>query len=301
MASQPDITIAIPTYRREAVLINTIIALFKQSHENFELLIVDQSNEHKPETETALADIKDPRYRYIKTAPPSLPAARNFCLKNAKAPIVLFLDDDIEPSKDLVKYHLQAFKEHPDANAIGGRVTQDGFPVKKEVLRFDEYGVSHGVFTATEPDYTNTFPGGNHSIKVDDALSVGGYDSRYYYNAFREESDMSLKMIRSGMKIFFEPRAVIHHLAANEGGTRAKAYTYIYDSPLFYRNEIFFTLRVVAKGKRIEALRRKYREYCLVVRHKRAYRRRALFFLGLVAAVWRNWFGRQIITKEVSS
>lgn len=299
--ASPDITIAIPTYRREAVLINTIEALLRQSHQNFELIIVDQSTEHLPETVKALANITDERFRYIKAQPPSLPAARNFCLKNAKAPIVLFLDDDIEPSIDLVKYHLRAFAEHPEVSAVGGRVMQDGFPVKKDVLRFDEYGISHGVFTATQADFTNTFPGGNHSIKIQDALKVGGFDSRYYYNAFREESDMSLKMVRNGMRIYFEPRAEILHLAANEGGTRAKSYSHIYDSARFYRNELFFTLRVVKRSNRIEALRRKYREYCLVVRHGRAYRRRILFFLGLIAAVWRLMFGRQIITREVAS
>ena len=301
MLSQPDITVAVPTYRREAVLVDAIHALLEQSHQNLELLVVDQSDKHLPETEKALAAITDSRFRYVRAAPPSLPAARNFCLGHALAPIVLFLDDDIVPSKDLVKYHLRAFDEHPDVSAVGGRVMQDGFPVKKEVLRFDDYAISHGVFTATEPAYTNAFPGGNHSLKVADALSVGGYDTRYYFNAFREESDMSLKMIRAGMKIYYEPRAELLHLASHEGGTRAKTYAHIYDSPLFYRNELFFTLRAVAPGKRLTALRKKYHEYCLSVRHSRAHRRRLLFFLGLIVAIWRMNFGRRIVTKEVAS
>ncbi|MEK7594258.1 MAG: glycosyltransferase [Patescibacteria group bacterium] len=301
MSSKPDITVAIPTYKREAVLVDTIWALLKQSHDNLELLIVDQSDGHLPETQAALDSINDPRFSYVRATPPSLPAARNFCLKIAEAPIVLFLDDDIVPDKDLVKYHLLAFDEHPDASAVGGRVMQDGFPVQKEVLRFDEYAISHGVFTATEAAYTNSFPGGNHSLKVADALSVGGFDSRYYFNAFREESDMSLKMVRAGMKIYYEPRAEILHLAAHEGGTRAKAYSHIYDSPLFYRNELFFTLRAVSPSKIVGALRRKYREYCLSVRHAQAYRRRMLFWLGLVTAVWRILFGRRIVTKELLS
>lgn len=301
MANQPDITVAIPTYRREGVLIDTIKALLKQSHQNLELLVVDQSTQHLPETEAALAKITDHRWRYVKAKPPSLPAARNFCLQIARAPIVLFLDDDIVPTKDLVKYHLQTFTNHPELSVVGGRVLQEGFPIKNEVLCFDDYAVSHGVFTATEAGYTNAFPGGNHSLRVKDALEVGGFETRYYGNAFREESDMALKMTRAGMKIYYEPRAELLHLAAREGGTRVKNYQHLYDTPLFYRNELFFTLRSVDKGKRREALRRKYHEYCLVVRHYPAWRRRLLFWTGLIAAVWRLKFGRRITTKAVKS
>lgn len=294
----PDITVALPTYRRESVLVDTIKALLEsQTYENFELLVVDQSEAHKPETAEKLDSVKDERFRYIKATPPSLPAARNFCLREAKAPIVLFLDDDIVPHKDLVKNHLGAFKSHPDASAVGGRVLQDGFPIKKSVLYFDEYAISHGVFTATNPGYTNAFPGGNHSLKVKDALKVGGFDTRFYKNAFREESDMALKMTRSGMKIYYEPKAEILHLAAKEGGTRVKTYKHIYDTPIFYRNEIFFTLRAVVPGKKIQALKKKYREYCFAVRHFAAYRRRVLFILGIFAAVWRAYFGKQVITR----
>lgn len=53
---------------------------------------------------------------------------------------------------------------------------------------------------------------------MSDALSVGGFDTRYYGNAFREENDMSLKMVRAGVTIFYEPSAeLLLHLAAPYG------------------------------------------------------------------------------------
>jgi glycosyltransferase involved in cell wall biosynthesis len=243
----PDITVVIPTYRREKELVDTVRAMLSQSHKNFELVVVDQSDDHLAETKTALQNISDERFRYFRTTPPSLPAARNFALQVARAPIVLYLDDDIVPIKDLVKYHLQVFAEHPEISAVGGRVMQKGFPVKREVLQFDRYAISHGVFTASEPGFTNAFPGGNCALKVADALKVGGFETRYYQNAFREESDMALKMVRAGMRIYYEPRAEILHLAAHYGGTRSKTYGHLYDTARFYRNELFFTLRAVTQ------------------------------------------------------
>ncbi len=293
----PDITVAIPTYNREGVLIDTINDALQQSHQNLEVLVIDQSLTHDTETVKAIKGIKDSRFRYYQADPPSLPAARNFALHYAKAPIVLFLDDDVRLKKDMVEYHLAAFKKDSSISAVGGRVMQKDFPIKKEVLRFDEFAISHGVFTATQADYTNTFPGGNHSIIVKDALAAGSYDTRYYYNAFREESDMSLKLTRLGKKIYYEPRAELLHLAAHSGGTRAlKTYRHIYDSAPFYRNELFFTLRNARR--RIKALHLKYNEYCVVPSTRQQLRRSTFFCFGVIAALWRMAFGKQIIMKE---
>lgn len=293
---KPDISVVIPTYNREAELLNTIKAILGQSHKNLELLVLDQSKMHPPEFYDSLKAIKDTRLRYLKIQPPSLPAARNFGLRHAKAPIVLFLDDDIKTGKDLIKHHLQAFREHPDASAIAGRVLQDGFPVKKDVLKFDNHGVSHGVFTATQAGYTNAFPGGNHSLKVADALRLGGYDTRYYRIAFREESDLALRMARAGLKIYYEPRAEIFHLDAVKGGVRH--YTDLFDTLDFYRNDLFFVLRAVGLKNIPGALYAKFMEYCHLRPISKAAKRSSLFTIGLLTAIRRILFGRQIVARE---
>ncbi len=297
-AALPDIAVAIPTYNREKELLDTIHGVLNQSHQNLELLVIDQTVSHSAEMAQKIASLKDPRFRYFVADPPSLPAARNFALKNAKAPIVLFLDDDVVVDKDLVKYHLLAFREHPDVSAVGGRVLQKGFPIKKEVLHFDDYATSEGVFTATEASYTNAFPGGNCALKVTAAARVGGFDTRFPGNAFREESDMALKMTRAGMKIYYEPRAVLTHLAAHSGGTRTTTYTDILDTRLFYKNELFFTMRATKANNLFPALYKKYRQYCRGRGSKVGIKRSLYFGLGIVGALWRMAFGRQIVTQE---
>jgi len=295
----PDISVVIPTYNREPELLDVIAQVLNQSHNNLELIVLDQSNRHNPEFKNELAAIKDTRFRYYQIGPPSLPAARNFGLQKAKAPIALFLDDDVKMSKDLVKWHLAAYKNDPDISAVGGRVLQQGFPIMKKVLEFDKYGVSHGVFTATESGYTNAFPGGNHSLRVADALKVGGFDTRYYRIAFREESDMGLKMTRAGMKIFYEPRAEIFHLNTASGGLRH--YENLFDTIDFYRNDLFFVLRTVSARNIPAALYRKFMEYCHQPPLAQAITRSLYFGIGLLTALWRLVFGRQITVKEVSS
>lgn len=296
---KPEVSVIIPTLNREEQLLDTIGDVLGQSYKDLELIVLDQSPSHTPEFAKTLKSIADPRLRYIRIGPPSLPAARNFGLKVAKAPIVLFLDDDIKAVKDLVKWHIETYEKHPDISAVGGRVLQEDFPVKKEVLKFDKHGVSHGVFTATAASYTNAFPGGNHSLKVDDALKVGGYDTRYYRIAFREESDMALKMSRSGMKIYYEPRAEIFHLNTAGGGLRH--YTNLFDTVDFYRNDLFFVLRSVSLKNIPGALHAKFMEYCHLRPISKAAKRSIYFAAGLLTAVWRLLFGRQIVAKEIEA
>lgn len=296
MKNKPEISIVIPTYERGEVLINTIKDSLNQSIKNIEVLVIDQTEQHQPEVAKKLSSISDSRFRYFLIRPPSVTAAKNFALSKARADIVLFLDDDVRFDSNLAKAHLQAYKKLPDISAVGGRVMQNGFPIMEDILRFDDIAVSRGVFTSPKGGYTNAFPGGNVSMKVKDALSVGGFDTRYYWNAFREESDMSIKMSKSGLKIYFEPKAELLHLATPSGGSRKHKYENIHDSPMFYRNEIFFTLR--AAKFPIKALKYKYAEYCEDRSRRIKYRRTYYFYTGILAAIWRMIWNKQIVAKE---
>lgn len=288
---RPLITVAIPTYNREEVLLDTIKDVLSQSEKNIELIIIDQTIKHNPKVQSELENIKDKRYRYFRTTPPSQTVARNFAIKKARSPYIIFLDDDVKIDKKLVETFLQTFHDLPDVSAIGGRVLQDGFPIKKDVLKFDKYAISHGVFTATEAGYTNAFPGGNCALKVNIALKLGGFDTRYRGNAFREESDMAMKMVKAGYLIYYQPKAELLHLAAPKGGNRVN--THIYDNSGFYRNELFFTLRYASRGNKIKAILKKYREYCVTEHRKIIIKRSILFGFGIIVAIYRIIFGKQ--------
>lgn len=295
----PKISVAIPTYHREKVLMDTVKSILDdQIFKDFELLVVDQSSQHDPETESFLKSIRDPRFRYFRTAPPSVTVAKNFALKNAKSPHIIFLDDDIIPDKQLIKIYADTFNQMPELSAIAGRVLQEGFPIKKDVLKFDEYADSHGVFTATKPEYTNAFPGGNCALRVKDALKLGGFDTRYRDNSFREENDLSMRLASSGGLIYFQPDAEILHLSSPHGGCRVS--TNIFDNPGFYRNELFFTLRFAKNGLKIKALYRKFHQYCVSEQRKVIKRRSLYFCLGIFAAIWRIAFGKQRNAQRLS-
>src|SRR5690348_12211162 len=101
--NQPKISVVIPTYGRDQVLVDTIGDVLKQKFDSFELLIVDQSVKHDKTTTTFLNQLQDDRVRYFLVSPPSLPAARNFAIAHAKSDIVLFIDDDVILKENFIK------------------------------------------------------------------------------------------------------------------------------------------------------------------------------------------------------
>ena len=54
MDNSPLISVVIPTYRREKMLCDSIQDVLQQDYPNFEVLVVDQTGDHQPETQTFL-------------------------------------------------------------------------------------------------------------------------------------------------------------------------------------------------------------------------------------------------------
>jgi GT2 family glycosyltransferase len=255
----PKITVGLPTYGREAVLINTINDIFAQDEQDFEIIVADQTEHLAPEIKHFFNSNTDPRLRYFRIGPPSLPAARNYITDKAESEFLVFIDDDVELPKDFLTKHLQTFKDHPDITAVAGRVKQKGVPFTHTITHFDKYGFQIGWFNCPDAQYPETFPGGNFSIKTEALKNAGGFDPSYRANALREESDCAYRVRQKGYKIFFNPEAYIFHLAAPMGGSRIKVHQF--NNLEFYKNDLLFTLKTVRRRYLLVALLRKYGRY----------------------------------------
>jgi GT2 family glycosyltransferase len=208
------LTVAIPTYRREKVLIDTIEDLLALAPIPLEILIVDQTEQHDTSTEARLAEL-DARgaIRWLRLEEPSIPQAMNRALVEARGTVVLFLDDDIVPEPGLFAEHLRAHAEFADC-VVAGRVIQ---PWQEGV---DFSGDTNFHFASTRAQSIREFMGGNFSLRRASALAVGGFDENFVKVAYRFEAEFAFRWLNAGHAIRFEPNASIHHLKANEGGTR---------------------------------------------------------------------------------
>src|SRR5947207_10202814 len=104
-----SITVAIPTYNRAAIVIDTVRRLLALDPPPEAIIVVDQTAQANAE----LARLHDAgRIRVIRLDAPSIPRAMNTALTAAATPLVLFVDDDVEPSPGLVAGHEEAHRSH---------------------------------------------------------------------------------------------------------------------------------------------------------------------------------------------
>ena len=88
-----QVSLIIPTYNREELLIATLECTLRQDCTAYEIILVDQTAQHTPDTDKFLNDHTE-RIRLICQSPPSLTEARNEGIRQAKGDVIVFIDDD---------------------------------------------------------------------------------------------------------------------------------------------------------------------------------------------------------------
>ena len=211
-----SLSVVIPTYRRDQVLVDTIRCLHALHPPADEIVIVDQSEQHDPETTSALQAWHDAgRICWLRLTQPSITHAMNSGLTQARSDIVLFLDDDIIPDANLVAAHAQAQAENI-CNIVAGQVLQPGEEVLAQSPPKGEF-----LFRSGKRTWVHELMGGNFSVKKATALKLGGFDENFVRVAYRFEAEFCDRATTAGEKILFEPAASIRHLRVGSGGTRS--------------------------------------------------------------------------------
>jgi len=218
-------TIIICTYGRSAEVSKLLIKLKEQRYKDFEVIVVCQGERADIEKIKNSVETFYPT-KYFYEATPNLPRARNIGIREASGEIVLFLDDDVNPSKALIEEHVKNYAD-PKVGIVGGRVLEDkdegGVPNSKigTVRKID--GFAYSGFNKTVKCETMHVRGVNMSVKKEAALEIGGFDERFEGTAEYEDMDFCLRALKNRHKILFEPAAVVKHFSLSFGGCRARS------------------------------------------------------------------------------
>jgi GT2 family glycosyltransferase len=273
---EPDVSLIIPTYRREGPLREMLRAILAQLSPLFEVIVVDQTPSHEPDTERFLSDVARD-IRYVRLERPSLPAARNVGIREAQGKIVLFLDDDVYPGPEIASKHLRNYAD-PKVGGVAGRVHISPFPDP------DGYPWPDGpdIFDRNERGERPFVRGCNMSFRRDLALKAGLFDERFVGDVSGEEEDFAFAIRRLGYRIIFDPEAWVIHLIEPKGGRRVE-WMDMGESPTFYRNKFYFALKNLSMPDFWRVLGDTYRSGAW--RKRNFLRRQKAFLTGL----WRGW------------
>ncbi|HEY3131055.1 MAG TPA: glycosyltransferase family A protein [Acidobacteriota bacterium] len=214
--SQEHVSVVIPTYRREQVLLDTIVSVQELSPPPAEVLVVDQTPDHDESSIVALSRWEQKgQIRWIHADSPSIPHAMNVGLTEARQEVVLFLDDDIIPDVHLIGAHAAAHRRERCA-VVAGQVLQPG---EAPLSPGDDAGSFR--FCSSRRVWVSEFMGGNFSVNRKFAIQAGGFDENFVKAGYRFEADFADRVLAAGGRILFEPAACIKHLKVHSGGTRA--------------------------------------------------------------------------------
>lgn len=249
------ITIAIPTYNRGAILVETIERLLALEPRAEAIVIADQTKAHPPEVEARLRKWdREGAIRWMRLETPSIPRAMNDALLAATTPLVLFFDDDVIPNRDIAGAHVRAHAEH-EVWAVAGQVLQPGEEPEPPTAGRQPPTALAFRFNSTEGTFVDNVMAGNLSVKRERALSIGGFDENFIGAAYRFETDFAMRVAAAGGKVWFEPRASLRHLHLATGGLRSYGDHRTAPIPAHSAGDYYFALHHVPRFWRYAARR----------------------------------------------
>lgn len=241
-------SVVIPTYGREQVLIDTIGHLLQQQPAAAEILVMDQTAQHAAETERMLQAWSEAGViGWHRLDRPSITAAMNRGLCAAASPIVLFLDDDIIPAARLIQAHCECYSDNRVWTVVGqvlqpgqSEITTDGSEThRRNGLRAD----LSFPFNSSQRALVRNCMAGNLSVRREQAIGAGGFDENFQGIAHRFETEFARRIVRCGGTVLFEPAASIRHLQASAGGTRCYSDRLRSPKPDHSVGDYYFALR----------------------------------------------------------
>jgi glycosyltransferase involved in cell wall biosynthesis len=119
------VSVAVRSYRRLPQLFELIAALQRQSHPDFEIVVIEQSPLDRERYRSQFERVsQDPRVRVLEYPALGAGAARNEAARQARGEIVLFIDDDDLPlGDDWISLHVENYAD-PACVAVSGRHVQ---------------------------------------------------------------------------------------------------------------------------------------------------------------------------------
>ncbi len=211
-----DLTVVIPTFNRRDVLAATLDRLAEQKTAfGFETVVVDDgSTDGSAGVARSFAE-RTPLAVTVLGQPNSGPAAaRNRGLAAARGRVCLFLGDDTWPRPDLVDRHCAFHRQRPEPEAaLLGLVV---WAAECAPSPFMEWLGSEGIqFGFGQIRDHERLPGSffytsNVSVKTEFVRTHGGFDEAFRAAAF-EDIDLGLRLERAGMRLAYEPEAIVEH------------------------------------------------------------------------------------------
>jgi glycosyltransferase involved in cell wall biosynthesis len=211
-----EISVIIPTHNRWPSLSRTLRALSHQTvnYESFEVIVV--ADGCKDDTVARVRSFFPPYQLTLIEQPNSGPAvSRNSGAKNAHAPVLLFIDDDVEPEPQLVAAHMKAQKKHPGNIIIGFTPFEDDLEENDYINIFLKEWWDALFFEMSKKTHRFKYKDlitANVSISKTIFNEVGGFDPAFSLLTM-EDFELGYRLLQKNIRFRFVREAAGKHNA----------------------------------------------------------------------------------------
>jgi glycosyltransferase involved in cell wall biosynthesis len=206
------------TRNRQGNMLSAVCSVLACDYEDFELLVLDQSEDRS--TEEALMPLgeRDQRLRYFHLDFVGKPCALNYGLERAQGEYILLTDDDCEPHSSWIKTMVSGLRDDPGLGCLFGDVS---------AVKHDPAQGYIPVCRITRParitrlsELVPVPPRGLYGMGANMGFcrallkDLGGWDpcigpgSRF---GSGDDIDMSVRILRAGYAIGFSPDSRVFH------------------------------------------------------------------------------------------
>ncbi|MEL7034317.1 MAG: glycosyltransferase family 2 protein [Cyanobacteria bacterium J06592_8] len=223
--TNPQISAIICTHNRDNYLGAAIDSLLQQDFEDYEVIVVDNASSDSTR-EVTEARLPHPKLTYVYEGVTGLSVARNRGAKEAKSPILAYLDDDAVATPQWLGVLYQAYQENEKLAIAGGKVTliwPEGIEPPSWLSdtlagNLGAYDLGGEIVTITNPGLTPR--GLNYSLRRSFLDQIGGFDpnlGRVGKNLLsNEELQMTELALEKGWQVAYLPEALVAHNVAPE-------------------------------------------------------------------------------------
>jgi glycosyltransferase involved in cell wall biosynthesis len=212
----PLIDVIVPTRNRPDDLRRMLPTVAAQSHRNFRLVVVDQSDDPRPNAD-AMREFASDRMLHLPRTQKGKSGALNHALSLTSAPIIAFTDDDCTLPQDWLARIHESLAQHPRAGIVFGDVQPiDCDPAEWFVpaIAFERIEVLRGPVLRS-PGTIGL--GANMAVRRDVFARIGLFDEDLGPGGrliTGEECELALRALSAGIDVVRDPSFNVLHWGA---------------------------------------------------------------------------------------
>lgn len=232
-------SIIIPTYNRKTFLLDTLNFILKQTVKPVEIIVVDASASEFQLDELSQQNFR-PLLKYIKWNEfGNISKQRNYGISIARGNYILFLDDDVIFTADLIENYIKAFNA-TGADAISGIVETTKYRFGSAPIRFKGLLSSFGEDNLQPCDVvapTKLICTASFAVKTLALTAIGGFDEDQ--RGSYDDVEVGFRLAKKGFTVLHHSLPKIFHLQAEASGARDEAH----GNKWGIENQVYFQIK----------------------------------------------------------